>query len=57
MVLKNVKFKTSVFNKSNIITDSKKQVVLVGKSNVGKSSFINAICNNNKLAKVGSAPR
>lgn len=56
MRIKNVKFKTSVFDKKNIINDDKKQIVLVGKSNVGKSSFINAICNNNKLAKVGQNP-
>lgn len=56
MVIKNVKFLTSVFDKSKILKTDKKQFVLVGKSNVGKSSFINAICNNSKLAKVGNTP-
>ena len=55
-MLKNVKFETSVFDYSKLLKTDKKQIVLVGKSNVGKSSFINAICNQKKLAKVGQTP-
>ena len=29
---------------------------LLGRSNVGKSSFINALCNNKKLAKTSNTP-
>lgn len=32
------------------------EIVLAGRSNVGKSSFINAMCNRKKLAYVGNAP-
>ena len=32
------------------------QVAMVGKSNVGKSSLINALCRNGKLARTSSAP-
>ena len=32
------------------------QIAFVGKSNVGKSSLINTICNNKKLAKVSNTP-
>lgn len=32
------------------------QIAMVGKSNVGKSSFINALCNNTKLARISSSP-
>ncbi|MGI6150742.1 MAG: ribosome biogenesis GTP-binding protein YihA/YsxC [Christensenellales bacterium] len=32
------------------------QIAMVGKSNVGKSSFINAVCNNSKLARTSSTP-
>lgn len=52
----NAKFETSVFTKDKIIDSDKKQIALVGKSNVGKSSFINALTNNSKLAKVGNTP-
>lgn len=55
-MLKNVKFETSVFDFSKLLKTYKKQIVLVGKSNVGKSSFINAIANQKKLAKVGQTP-
>ena len=55
-MLKNVKFEKSVFDRSNLIITDMPQIVLVGKSNVGKSSFINAICNQKKLAKVGQTP-
>lgn len=33
-----------------------KEVVMVGKSNVGKSSLINALCNRKRLAYVGQRP-
>lgn len=55
-MLKNVKFEASVYDYSKLIKTDKAQIVLVGKSNVGKSSFINALCNNKKLAKVGQTP-
>ncbi len=55
-MLKNVVFTKSVFSKTELIEDDLKQIVLVGKSNVGKSSFINAITNQKKLAYVGSTP-
>ena len=55
-MLKNVKFETSVFDYSKLLKTDKKQILLVGKSNVGKSSFINALANQNKLAKVGQTP-
>ena len=55
-MLKNVKFEASAFDYAKLIKTDKKQIVLVGKSNVGKSSFINAIANQKKLAKVGQTP-
>ena len=55
-MLNNVKFETSVYDYSKLIKTDKTQIVLVGKSNVGKSSFINAIANQKKLAKVGQTP-
>lgn len=55
-MLNNVNFETSVFSEDKLIITDKKQIVLVGKSNVGKSSFINTICNQKRLAKVGNTP-
>lgn len=55
-MLKNMKFKTSAFSINQLLDTNKKQIVLVGKSNVGKSSFINSLANHKNLAKVGSTP-
>lgn len=54
--LKNPEFIKSIFNSKDLISDNLPTFVMVGKSNVGKSSFINALANNKKLAKVGSSP-
>lgn len=54
-------FKQSAFiksaaNKSGWIDDDIPEVCFVGRSNVGKSSFINTLANNKKLAKVANTP-
>jgi len=54
--LKNVKFIKSAFSKKDIIQDDLPVILVAGKSNVGKSSFINSLCNNKNTAKVGSTP-
>lgn len=54
--LKNVEFVKSVFNKGDLIRDGLPIVAMVGKSNVGKSSFINSLTNNKNTAKVGQTP-
>lgn len=54
--LKNVKFIRSVFDKENLPPDNLPIIATVGKSNVGKSSFINALTNNKRTAKVGQTP-
>ena len=56
-MLKNMKFELSVFSKDKLPNSDLKQIVLVGKSNVGKSSFINSLANMKHLAKVGNSPR
>lgn len=55
-MINNINFETSVFKKDKILKTDLKQIVLVGKSNVGKSSFINSIANQKRLAKVGQTP-
>lgn len=54
--LKNVKFIKSAFDKSSIIRDDLPIIAIAGKSNVGKSSFINSLTNNKNTAKVGATP-
>jgi len=56
MPLTNVKFVISAPNKNSWPIDDKKEVCFLGKSNVGKSSLLNALTNNNKMAKVSSTP-
>ncbi len=54
--LKNVVFIKSIFDYKELPKDDLPIVAFVGKSNVGKSSFINTITNNRKMAKVGQTP-
>lgn len=55
MIIKNAEFVTSVASADKILTDLK-EIAVVGRSNVGKSSFINFLTNNSKLAKTSSTP-
>lgn len=52
----NSTFITSASGKDSWPERSEPEVVVVGRSNVGKSSFINALTNRKKLAYVGSTP-
>ncbi len=52
----NAKFITSAASKSQFITTDKPVIAVCGKSNVGKSSFINMLANQKKLAKVSGEP-
>ena len=56
MYLANVSFLISAPNKNSWPNDDKKEVCFLGKSNVGKSSLLNALTNNKKMAKVSSTP-
>lgn len=56
MKIKNAEFTISAVEESQYPKDDLKQVVLVGKSNVGKSSFINTMVNRKKLARTSSEP-
>ena len=47
----NTKFIKSASKKAEFIVDDLPQVALVGRSNVGKSSLINMLTNNSKMAK------
>ena len=56
MVVKNPKFEISAVGPKQYPKNGLPEIVLVGKSNVGKSSFINTMINRKKLARTSSAP-
>ena len=56
MILKNPKFEISAVKPAQYPTSNLPEIVLVGKSNVGKSSFINTMINRRKLARTSSEP-
>jgi len=56
MIIKKCEFIKSVLNNLDLPNDNLIEIGLSGRSNVGKSSFINAITNNNKLARVSKTP-
>lgn len=55
-IMKNVKFVKSVFTLSDLPKEDLPEIVLCGRSNVGKSSFINTLFNRKNLAKTSSSP-
>lgn len=56
MIVKNPKFEISAVSSKQYPTNNLPEIVLVGKSNVGKSSFINTMINRKKLARTSSEP-
>lgn len=56
MIVKNPKFEISAVSPKQYPKNDLPQIVLVGKSNVGKSSFINTMINRKKLARTSSEP-
>ncbi len=56
MIVKKAKFITSAAKLSQCPDFGLPETALLGRSNVGKSSFINALCNNSKLAKTSNTP-
>ena len=56
MIVKNPKFEISAVGPKQYPTNGLPEIVLVGKSNVGKSSFINTMINRKKLARTSSEP-
>lgn len=56
MKIKIAKYLTSAIDKDHWIIDDISEICLLGRSNVGKSTFINVLCNQKKLAKISSVP-
>lgn len=55
-MIKQAKFVTSVADASKMPDYGVPEIAIAGKSNVGKSSFINFMVNQNKLAKTSQEP-
>jgi len=56
MIIKKANFITSAAKLSQCPNFGLPEIALLGRSNVGKSSFINAMTNNSKLAKTSNKP-
>lgn len=56
MKINSAKFIKGIVAKDSILNDGKPQVAFIGRSNVGKSSIINALTKNSNLAKTSSFP-
>lgn len=56
MLVKNPKFEISAVGPKQYPQNNLPEIVLVGKSNVGKSSFVNTMINRKKLARTSSEP-
>ncbi len=56
MIIKNPKFEISAVSSKQYPNNNLPEIVLVGKSNVGKSSFINTMINRKNLARTSSEP-
>lgn len=56
MLIKNPQFEISAVSPKQYPASGLPEIVLVGKSNVGKSSFINTMINRKKLARTSSEP-
>ncbi len=56
MKIKEAKFITSVADKKNFLVSEKPIIAICGKSNVGKSSLINALANRKGLARTSVTP-
>ncbi len=56
MIIKNAEFYKSIKNKEDFFNYDMPEIAIVGKSNVGKSSLINMLTKNSKLARVSKQP-
>ena len=56
MIVKNPKFEISAVSKKQYPQNGLPEIVLVGKSNVGKSSFVNTMVNRKSLARTSNVP-
>ncbi len=56
MIIKKAELKETVYVPNKIVLDDKPKFAFIGRSNVGKSSLINFLCNRKRMAKTSSTP-
>jgi len=56
MKIKKVTLVKTAFNRAEILSDGRAKIIFMGRSNVGKSSLINTLCNRKHLARTSSRP-
>lgn len=56
MIIKNPRFEISAVSSKQYPKEGLPEIVLVGKSNVGKSSFVNTMINRKNLARTSNTP-
>lgn len=56
MNITQIELKATAFKPEDMIGDRVPKVVFMGRSNVGKSTLINALCNRKKMARTSSRP-
>jgi len=54
--IRDIQLAATVFTMKNLVEDSLGKIVFIGRSNVGKSSFINKMINRKNFAKTSSTP-
>jgi GTP-binding protein len=56
MLIKSSDFTGGAIDSTNLPNQSRDEFVFVGRSNVGKSSLINTLCSNKRLARISGTP-
>ena len=56
MIIKNAEFSAAYGTNKQLPVSDKSEIVFSGRSNVGKSSLINKLCNRKNLARVSGEP-
>lgn len=56
MNVKSAEFLRGIRGTDDLLSDGTPQIAFIGRSNVGKSSLLNALCEKKQLARVGKKP-
>ncbi len=56
LIIRDVSLAKTIFTSKQMVNDTTKKIVFIGRSNVGKSSLINKLMNRKNLARTSSKP-